>query len=278
MSKLLSSQLYNIFMKKIIIEGIRDFINGIKNYPIWTALAIQDIKSRYRRSFLGPFWITINMAIVILTMGPIYSLILKQNSDDYIVNLTMGFIFWGFISNSIIESCNSFRSMDNIIKQISMPFSIYLFKNVYRNLIVFVHNSIIIIPIFFLYSDQFIITINTLLFIPIIILVILNLLWMTTLLAIICTRYADVTQLVGSVMQTIFFLTPIIWTKDLLINYPWILKINIFYHMIESLKLSLLGWPIDTVSISILLISLSVGAIFSLYIFSRFKKSISFWV
>jgi ABC-type polysaccharide/polyol phosphate export permease len=265
-------------LKKIIIEGIRDFIEGIKNYPIWITLATQDIKSRYRRSFLGPVWITINMSIVILTLGPIYSLILKQNSDDYIPNLTMGFIFWGLISNSITESCNSFRSMENIIKQISMPFSIFLFKNIYRNLIVFAHNSIILIPIFFIYNDQFSITINTLFFIPTIILVMLNLLWMTTLIAIICTRYSDMTQLVGNAMQIIFFLTPIIWTKDLLFNHPLILKFNIFYHMIEALRLSLFGRHMDIAGIVILLIFLCIGTIISLYVFSRVKKSICFWV
>jgi lipopolysaccharide transport system permease protein len=266
-------------MKRILIgEGIQDFIAGFINYAIWSAFAMQDIKSRYRRSYLGPLWITINMGIIILALGPIYSTILHQSTTNYIPNLSIGFIFWGFISNSIVESCNAFKSMDNIIKQISLPFSTYLFKNIYRNIIVLVHNFIIIVPIIFIYSDQFILSIHTLFFIPIFILVLLNLFWMTTLLAIICTRYSDMTQFVANAMQIIFFLTPIIWTKNLLSNQSFILDMNIFFHMIECMKLSLLGQSADSHSLAILLLFWVIGSIFTLYFFSKTRKSISFWV
>jgi ABC-type polysaccharide/polyol phosphate export permease len=86
------------------------------------------------------------------------------------------------------------------------------------------------------------------------------------------------TQFVANAMQIIFFLTPIIWTKNLLSNQSFILDMNIFFHMIECMKLSLLGQSADSHSLAILLLFWVIGSIFTLYFFSKTRKSISFWV
>jgi len=52
--------------------AIKDFKEGISKRNIWWLLAYQDIKLRYRRSALGPFWITISMAITVYSMGFLY--------------------------------------------------------------------------------------------------------------------------------------------------------------------------------------------------------------
>ena len=36
-----------------------DLIEGARQRELWFKLGVQDIKQRYRRSVLGPFWITI---------------------------------------------------------------------------------------------------------------------------------------------------------------------------------------------------------------------------
>ena len=43
-------------------RAVRDLIDGTRAYPIWGRLGWQDIRQRYRRSLLGPFWITISAA------------------------------------------------------------------------------------------------------------------------------------------------------------------------------------------------------------------------
>ena len=50
----------------------RDLMGSIAQWQLWAYLGLQDIKLRYRRSILGPFWITLSMAMTIIGGG--YSL------------------------------------------------------------------------------------------------------------------------------------------------------------------------------------------------------------
>jgi hypothetical protein len=42
----------------------RDLLSGICAWSFWTMLGWNDIRQRYRRSVLGPFWITISMPVI----------------------------------------------------------------------------------------------------------------------------------------------------------------------------------------------------------------------
>lgn len=75
--------------------AMRDVMDGIKAYPIWTTLAWQDIRQRYRRSVLGPFWITLTMVVTIAGMGPLYGALLNIKTEEFVPYLALGIITWG---------------------------------------------------------------------------------------------------------------------------------------------------------------------------------------
>ena len=50
-----------------------DLVEGMSKSWMWSAMAMQDIRMRYRGSLLGPFWLTISMVIMIAAMGLIYA-------------------------------------------------------------------------------------------------------------------------------------------------------------------------------------------------------------
>jgi len=51
----------------------REFIDGFRATQIWGMLGWDDIRQRYRRSVLGPFWITLSMGVFILLLSVIYA-------------------------------------------------------------------------------------------------------------------------------------------------------------------------------------------------------------
>ena len=67
-------------------------------------LGWNDIRQRYRRSVLGPFWITISMAVFITLLGEIYSHIFKIELKTYLPYLSLGYIIWGFVATTTSES------------------------------------------------------------------------------------------------------------------------------------------------------------------------------
>ena len=125
----------------------RDLLSGVRAWPLWTMLGWNDIRQRYRRSVLGPFWITISMAVFITLLGVIYSHIFKIELKTYMPYLALGYIIWGLYRQTTGESSISFQESERIIRQIRLPYSIYVFRVVWRNFIVFLHTIVIFIPV-----------------------------------------------------------------------------------------------------------------------------------
>jgi len=69
-----------------------DLKKGLLSYTLWLSLANQEIKLRFRKSLLGPVWITINMIVILTAIGPLYSLIFNQKASVYFPQLAIGYI------------------------------------------------------------------------------------------------------------------------------------------------------------------------------------------
>src|SRR5580704_7618791 len=128
-----------------------DVYRGFRAAPLWLLLGWSDIRLRYRRSVLGPFWITISMAVLIIVLGFVYSKIFHTDIRTYLPYLALGFIVWGFITSSTNESCGAFGDSERIIKQVGIPLSVFVFRVIWRNFIVFLHTIILVIPIWLIF-------------------------------------------------------------------------------------------------------------------------------
>src|SRR5262245_22428393 len=107
-----------------------DLVEGMSKTWMWSSMAIQDVKMRYRGSLLGPFWLTISMVIMIAAMGLIYARMFNMEIAHYLPFLTVGLVIWNFVSMVVIEGCQTFLSAQNIITQVRLPFSIHAWRNV----------------------------------------------------------------------------------------------------------------------------------------------------
>src|SRR5277367_4257931 len=92
-----------------------DFKNGICDFRIWGTLAWHDIRQRYRRSVLGPFWFTLSTVIMVTVLGTLYSTLFKQDIRTYLPYLASGLVIWQYLSSCILEGCSAFISNANLI-------------------------------------------------------------------------------------------------------------------------------------------------------------------
>jgi ABC-type polysaccharide/polyol phosphate export permease len=223
-----------------------EVLAGFGAWRIWTLLAWDDIRQRYRRSVLGPFWITLSMGIFIISLGLIYSELFHQDLKSYLPFLAAGLIVWGFIAAVANEGCTAFENSDDLIKQIKLPYSVYVLRIVYRNFIIFLHNIAILIPIALIFDG--LPTLATLYALPGLFLVIVNVTWVAMLLAVLSTRYRDVTPIVATIVQLMMFITPIMYPAASLGNARIVAEINPVYHMIELVRAPILGIAPDPLS------------------------------
>lgn len=241
-------------------------------------LAWQDVVQRYRRSIIGQFWITISMAITVLCLGFLFGALFKVPYKDFLPFLAMGLILWGLISNTLTEAGAAFTNSTNIIRQIKLPGMVYVARVVWRNLIVFAHN-IVIIPLLFL-AIGFPMGPELLLTIPGLLLVLANLLWMSYVLGVFCTRFRDLPQMVQSALQIAFYVTPIIWMPNLLSGRAeaYLLSFNPFFHLIELVRAPVLGQAPTLNNWLVGLGLLALGWVVMVVLAKKFSHRIAYWL
>jgi ABC-type polysaccharide/polyol phosphate export permease len=256
--------------------ALRDIKLTISQTRVWLHLGWVEVKQRYRRSIIGPWWISISMLIFILMMGLVFSRLFKQQIQEYVLFFASGFIFWSFISSSIIESTELFKSNSGFIKQINLPFSLYICKHLVRNCIILMHNFVV----FFLICAFFKIIPkpSILLVIPGLFLIVLNMYWICLLIALISARFRDMVPLVNSCIQIAFFVTPISWMPKLLDPSSLILRANPLVYMLDIVRSPLMGAIPSIQSWIFVIIMTLVGGGMSFLIFSKVRVRIPFWV
>lgn len=259
--------------------ALKDIRDGLLKWPIWLMLAYQDVKLRYRRSVLGPFWITISMAITVYSMGYLYSHLFHSDLQTYFPFLVAGMLSWSLISSAISDLTDTFVLSDGLIKQIKLPYTLYIHRVATRNMIIFFHNIIVIIPILIIFHHVAKVNGYTLLLIPDLLLFYLNALCYGIILAIIGARYRDVSQIIKSLIQVAFFLTPIMWNPNILPEKDQhLVLLNPFYSMIEIIRAPMLGTTPSLPILAIVSLITATGMIVSFVMLKKYRARIVYWL
>jgi ABC-2 type transport system permease protein/lipopolysaccharide transport system permease protein len=253
-----------------------DILAGISLWRLWGRLGWNDILQRYRRSVLGPFWLTASTAIMVISLGILYAELFKQNIGDFLPFFCVGLLVWNLIASYLTEAGTLFTGSESYIKQIRLPYSLYVYRSSWSKVIIFAHNFVIYVGMlvyFEIWPGA-----NTLLTIPGLLLVVLNGTIISLWIGMVSARFRDIPQLIASVVQIFFFVTPIFWKPESLRGHAYVVDFNPFYHLLEIVRAPLLGTiPSITSYLAVLLITLINIAITGAF-FSRFRSRIAYWI
>ncbi len=265
-------------MIKLFKTGWRDIFMALKSYELAGVLGWQDIRQRYRRSSLGPFWLTISMGVLIGALGLVFGNLFDSPMKEFLPFLTIGLILWTFISTTLNEGCMGFTAAEAMIKQISLPLFTHILRVLWRNLIIFAHNLIIypLVLIVFWVS----LPVTAFLAIAGLLLLMINLSWMALVLGVFCARFRDVPLIVANLLQVFFYLTPVIWMPQVLPKRASMLLLtaNPFFHLIETVRAPLLGTPPSALNWQVGILMAMAGWVFTILFYGRFRSRISYWL
>ncbi|HEY3468538.1 MAG TPA: ABC transporter permease [Amycolatopsis sp.] len=291
---------------KTFARAFADIKAGFRARELWGHLGWQDIKQRYRRSVIGPFWITISQAVIALGLGLLYSQLFKVPVEVFLPYISTGFIIWGFISGCLSEGMETFIANEGLIKQLPAPLSVYVLRTVWRQTLLLAHNMIVYVAVLIIFfnalSHQYSVSNGVcqpggichpglswtiLLAIPGFILLALNAGWVTLLFGIISTRFRDIPQVVNSLIQLLFYGTPIVWPVDQLLaggqrsGISWILpivKANPLYHFMQVIRAPLLGQDFSPENWIVVGAITVVGWALALVAMRNYRARVSYWV
>ncbi|MCU0836437.1 MAG: ABC transporter permease [Chromatiaceae bacterium] len=247
----LLAQLRDGLKRRQIHRAIDDLTAGLRRYPLWGMIGFHEMRQRYRRSVLGPFWITISMGVMVLALGLLYGKIFNQDLSLYLPFLSAGFVVWGLLSQLILEV-------------------------VWTNLLIFAHNIWVFVGVALWFGVD--IGWSSLLAIPGLAVLLVNGVWAGLLFGLLSARFRDVPLILGSVVQVMFFITPVIWRPSMLPDRALLLDLNPFYHLIEIVRAPMLGMPPQWENwVAALLITLA-GWAATLVLFATYRWRIAYWV
>jgi len=256
--------------------AVADVADGVALWRLWGRLGWNDILQRYRRSLLGPLWLTASMGIMVLALGVVYARILKMALDDFMPFLCVGLLIWSIISSVLTEAGTLFTGAESYIKQIRLPYSVYVCRFMWSKTIIFAHNFVIYLGIVIYFKLQP--GGAVLCAMPGFVLILLNGALTSLYVGMVSARFRDVPQLIASIVQIIFFMTPIMWKPELLGSRSVLMTFNPFYHLVEIVRAPLLGQvPSAENYIALGLISMA-NFLLAAVLFVRFRARISYWV
>jgi len=253
-----------------------DLATGLRRWRLAAALAWLDIRNRYRGSVLGPFWLTLSTAILLGGLGVLYSALFHETLRSYLPFLAVSLITWNLISQVVTDATTTLILAEGMIRQLPLPYATHALRSVFRNVIVAAHNLPLIALVLALsgvWPGP-----GALLAVPGFALLCVNAFAASLLLGMLCARFRDLSQIVASVMQLAFFMTPILWKPEALGPRAAWLLLDPFYVVMQVVRGPLLGagaaapiW-LAAGAYTVALAGLSFG------FFARFRSRIAFWV
>lgn len=204
----------------------------------WLSLVKMDLVTRYRRSFLGIGW----SLLTPLAMTAVYCIVFSQlNGADwkiYAQRTLAAIAVWELLRNTLVQGCKSFLQNEAYIRLSPLPYGIYPLRTVMGNAVHFLITMVVLIaavavlnPTVYLHS-----TIGA--SFPGILMALLFGWGIATIAAFATTYFHDISHLIEVSTMAFFFLTPIIYGRELLDNKDlgWMVDINPIYVFIEIIR------------------------------------------
>lgn len=256
--------------------GWRDLIEAIDRLRLALYFAWSDTKARYRRSYLGPFWLVLSTMVGVVGLGFIWSILLKVDRAEFIPSLTIGLIVWQLISGCISEGATVFYRQASQIKDINLPSFFVSIQLILRQLINFLHNIVVFVVVMAIFPRHA--SPLALLAIPGLILVTLNLLWVVQILGFIGARFRDVEPLIVAFLPILFFLSPVIYRANQLGAIEPIMALNPVGYWIGLIRDPVLG-VVPSLGIYLFALAVTVaGWAAALWLTSRKRHRLPYWI
>ncbi|WP_321936390.1 ABC transporter permease [Paraburkholderia sp. J8-2] len=256
--------------------ALLDLRNSIASWRLWTLLGWLEVRQRYARSRVGPFWLTISMGVMIGSLGVVYGTLFGQSMRDYLPFLASSLVLWGLFSQTIQEGALAYISSASYIRQMATPKLIYILQVVWRNLIVTAHNFMIIILLLAIFGVKNWATLPV--FIVGFLVFVLNAMWMAMLAALLSARFRDLPQIISALLQVAFYVTPIIFRPNALNRFAFIVEWNPLAYLIGVVREPLIGQMPSVLTWEVTVGMLVLGWPLALLMTGRYLKRIPYWV
>src|SRR4051812_15772947 len=158
------------------------------------------------------------MGVIALGLGILYSALFDIPLAKFLPHVAVGLLIWNFVSGCILEGSEVFIANEGLIKFLPAPLTLHVYRLVWRQALFLLHNMVIWVALVIIFPVP--LSWTVFLAIPSLVLLMLNGFWIAVFSGIVATRFRDIPPIIASVVQLIFYMTPIVWDYDTLAKNP----------------------------------------------------------
>jgi ABC-type polysaccharide/polyol phosphate export permease len=244
---------------------------------IWLSLGWLDVIQNYRRTFLGPFWIILQMVIFSIAMTVVLASMFGVPTEDYAAHVVTGMIAWTWISAVVLEGGGTFLVYGQYIKSVPFDKAHFIWASAFKQVVIFAHNLVVYAGLVVLGVVE--INLYTLMIFPSLLLMFLMSLPLLAVVAIMFSRYRDMQKLVSSSIIIVLMLTPIFWLPEFITGWRTAIYIfNPIYYVVEIIRKPLMGLPVSGTAYLVVSALTFTFWVLGAFCYKRYHRFVIFWI
>lgn len=242
---------------------------------IAAALAWSDMRHRYVRSLLGPFWMSIQMAIVVAVLGSVIGQMSNADVLSHLPMLALSMTAWTFLNSVVLDATTALQNSASLIRDRALPPVIFLLQCTFRQALFALHNACVPLVLWLILSRHEFSHAPAAL--PGLTVFVVCTVALSLVLGALATRYRDLKPIIESTLMLAFLASPIIWSSEMVNHRSTVMRINPLTHLFAVWREPLASGHVDPVSIVYVLVVLALLIVASVLTLLHLRKA-AFWI
>lgn len=255
-----------------------DVAEGVRRWRSWTYLAVEQVKNQYRRTVIGPWWLTLQTAAYVFGLAILFGSIFRQPLDEFVPYVAGGFIGFSLLAGLTRQAADVFVANASTLTSTRQPLSVLVFRAAMIELLQFGHNLVIVGA--FVAVGMVPLSPRLLLIVPAVLVILLNGLAVGFWLGPTVARFRDVGPFVTSILQVMMFFTPVFWRVDEI--HPdsrnALVGWNPFAYLLELFRDPLLGDLPSAATWTGVAAVTAANVTLAFWVFARTRSRLPYWV
>lgn len=258
---------------------IEDVVEGIKHHQIWLAFAWDETKLRYHRSIFGLLWIVMSYAMFVGGISIFFVGFSTAGNREFAIYVALSYATFMFLLANITDGAAAFTTSSAWIKSTNLPYSIYVFKSLFRAILPFGLQLLVAFTLILLSGAAGMVGWQAFWALLALVIFFVCAIPVQYSLGLIGARYNDVVHAIGAITRLLFFITPIIWVREEARGTRALLAdLNPFTHFLEIFRNPLMGMEVRPISWCVVLGVTVFMWIFASVVAVFMRRRLPFWV
>ena len=189
--------------------AVSDIREGLRRRRSWSYLAVENVKNRYRRTVFGPWWLTLQMGILIVGISIVFGHLLHNDLRTFLPYVGLGYIAFSLLVGLTSAAAVVFIAGSSTLKSTRQPLSNLVLRDVGIEFINFAHNMVIYLV--FLVIGLVPLSPKILIALLIVVVIAVNGVFLGLWLGIAVARFRDLQPFIDSILGVIIFFCPVFY-------------------------------------------------------------------